>query len=283
MRFRQLYRAVKPGIIYGNLLHFVAGGLLAYRYDWSWTAFAGGAIGTALVIASACLINNYFDRDIDAAMPRTRERPTVRGVVSVRMTIIAAAILLVLGFGSLLLWTNTLTVWLGVIAYVSYAFVYTYAKRKTVHSTLIGTLPGALPALAGYTSLAGVLDAPGLWLFGLILVWQMPHFYAIALFRRSEYAAAKVPIVSLKYPVQTVRIFIIAWIGLYVAVTLALCYVAIDWRVAALLVGGAVWWLMVSLRQYYDKWARQVFGASLILSLLTLVAMGLNLALVHLL
>lgn len=275
-QLRSFYQAVKPGIIYGNLLHFIAGALFAYYYTWSWMAFFGGAFGTSLVIASACLMNNYLDRDIDGYMQRTRQRPTVQGVFTAWQLYTAIMILAILGFIALALTTNQLTVLLGAIAYGSYSFVYTYAKRKTIHSTLIGTVPGALPALAGYTAIGGTIDAAGALLFAIIVLWQMPHFYAIALFRKNEYAAARVPVITARCSAKMIRVFMIAWIAVYVVTIGVFCYVAIDWRVTILMVGGAVWWLMTALRTYDGNWARKVFYASLMLSVILLISAGLN-------
>lgn len=275
-RLRDLYRAVKPGIVYGNLLHFIAGALFAYSYPWSWTAFIGGAVATSLIIASACLMNNYLDRDIDVYMQRTRKRPTVVGTFASWQICAVTVGLLLVGFAVLGSTTNQLTVLLGVVAYVSYSFIYTYAKRKTVHSTLVGTIPGALPALAGYTSLAGTIDTTGWLVFLIILIWQMTHFYAIALFRKREYAAARVPVITARYSEKTIRVFMIIWTALYVMAVAALCYEAIDWRVTIVLVGGAVWWLTTTLRRYSDRWAKDVFYASLLLSIVLVVSAGLN-------
>lgn len=276
MQLRALYAAMKPGIMYGNLLHFGAGLLLAFQVPWSWAAASAGAAGTALVIAAACLINNYFDRDIDAHMKRTKKRPTVTGQISPRLTWASALLLGGLGIGLLYVCVNPLTTLLALVALVSYAGVYTYAKRVTIHSTLIGTVPGALPTVAGYTTLSGQLDTTALLIFLVIVAWQMPHFFAIALFRKSEYAAAKLPVVTSRYSDATIRRWIIGWIAVYLGALLALCYQLNAFVLTMLLVAGGVWWLVVARRPYSTRWPRQVFGSSLVLSVLFFAAAAVN-------
>ena len=279
-RIRAYYQLTKPGIVRGNAVHLVAGALFASMLPLMWEPLLGAVIGTSLVIASACVANNYMDRGIDAKMKRTRRRPAVTGLVAFRDAMIFAAVLGAAGFITLAFLTNPTVVLIGIIAYVLYVFAYGWAKRRTVHSTLIGAIPGALPAMAGYVAISGQADI-GAWLvFLLVFIWQMPHFYAISIFRREEYHSAGLPVLGAVRPFETVRRYIVTYmVGYVVIVTLMVIYDVIGASSALLLLAGAGWWLSVATfadRTDHHRWARSVFGVSLVLTLLFLLAAGLN-------
>lgn len=275
-RLRSYYRAVKPGIVYGNMLHVLIGVLLALRYQHEWSAALGVVVGTAFVIASACVINNIIDREYDAKMQRTKSRPLAAATLSVTQAAIFAGILAIIGFTILATTTNMLTTWLGVIAYVSYAFIYTYSKRATVHSTLIGTIPGALPAMAGYTAVSGTMDVTAWLIFLVIVTWQLPHFYAIAVFRRQDYLAAGLPILSTMVPVSRMRQVIMVSVAAFWLSALCFSLIALSLPSAIVFMIMATYWLFVVVRSKpnEERWARRIFGVSMQVSLaLCLVAL----------
>lgn len=277
---RAYYQLTKPGIVRGNAIHVVVGALLATRMSVDWNALVGVLVGTSFIIASACVANNYMDRGIDAKMKRTKHRPSVTGKVSLRAACAFASILAILGVYVLLTFTNLIVVVIGVIAYLLYVVAYGYAKRTTIHSTLIGAIPGALPAMAGYVAITGELSI-GAWLvFLLVFVWQMPHFYAISLFRKHEYQSAKLPVLGAVRPFETVRRVMLAYIMAYILVIGALIYFNIVGAPSGLLLlSGAAYWTIVfavTSRKDEAKWARSVFGASLVLTLVLLLASLLN-------
>ena len=280
-RIRQFYKLTKPGIIYGNAIHLVAGALLAYRYGLSLGAFMGVLAGTSLVIASACVANNYIDRNIDRLMARTKDRALAAGLISARAAAMYAAVLAVAGFAILVLYTNWLVVAIGVVAFIFYVVFYGWAKRHTVHSTLIGSIPGALPAMAGYVAISGVLDE-GAWLiFLLVVAWQMPHFYAISLFRKKDYATARLPVLGVIASESVVRQSMVAYASLYTVLIVILVIGGnIGLLPGAVLWVGAVWWLVAmrerNPKQPIESWARVIFGRSLVLPILLLVVCGLN-------
>ena len=280
-KLRLYYKLTKPGIIYGNLIHIVAGGLLAYSVSINWQSFAAVMVGTSLVIASACVANNYIDRKIDAKMDRTTNRAFVTGAISGRAGFIYGAILFVIGFLILTIWTNWQVVTIGLIAYVFYVVIYGWAKRSTVLSTLIGSIPGALPAMAGYVAVSGQVDLLAWAIFLLVFAWQMPHFYAISLFRKKDYLIAGLPVLGVVAPEAAVRNQIIAFIGFYLLVIVNMMvgsYLAL--LPGSLMLAGGLWWLMSaskrSKNQSVEKWARVIFGRSLVLPILLLVVSGLN-------
>ena len=275
---KSYYRLTKPGIVYGNVMHAVAGWLFAAAvyHHRSLATLAAITAGTALLVASACIVNNFTDRRIDQKMKRTKTRPSVTGGVSVSAGLILALMCGLAGSLVLVWGTNVLTLVLGLIAYVTYVGPYGYTKRHTWWSTLVGTLPGALPIVAGVTAVSEQLDWLAVGLGLLVTVWQMAHFYAIAMFRKNEYKAAELPIISVVKSEKQVRAQIIMYIWLYMAVIVWMGVARImPWLGATLLFMGGCYWLFVAYRSSgieSVKWARSVFGVSLILTMLLFAA-----------
>ena len=265
--FGAYYRLAKPGIVYGNLLTAGAGFLLAAKGNIDWRLLAVFLGGMALVMASACVFNNILDRDIDKNMERTKLRATVTGDISPRNAGIYGVIFAVIGFW-LLSQVGWLVFWLGVLAHLLYVFAYGIAKRKSVHGTLIGAIPGAMPPMAGYVAVMGVLDA-GAWLLFLIMIaWQMPHFYAIAIFRRKEYEAAHIPVWSVVRGVASTKRQMVVYIALFAILTLLLSLFGYTGGVFAVVMTIlSLTWLFMLRRGIHthnsSKWARGMFGYSL--------------------
>jgi protoheme IX farnesyltransferase len=269
---KNYYYMTKPGIVRGNLLTVIAGFLLASQGVIDTKTFLGVVIGTALVIASACVVNNYIDRDIDRKMERTKKRALVTGAVSLRSATLFALILGCIGFGLLLALTNPLTFYVGVLAYVFYVVIYGVAKRASYHGTLVGTIPGALPPVAGYVAVTGALDLAAVILFFIIVFWQMPHFYAIAIYRRKDYRAAGIPVISLVKGIAATKRAIMWYIVAFAisAVCLAVAgYVGLTYVVT--MVALSVLWFALGLRGLRkasgDAWAKMMFRFSLIVTL----------------
>jgi protoheme IX farnesyltransferase len=280
-RLKAYYLVTKPGIIRGNAVHVLAGALLASTAGFlAWKELLGVLIGTSLIIASACVANNYMDRGIDSRMKRTKLRPSVTGTISLKNAMIYAAVLLIAGLLILYATTNAYVIAIGLTAYIMYVFVYGLAKRRTVHSTLIGAIPGALPAMAGYVAIDGQLSI-GAWLvFLLVFAWQMPHFYAISLFRRQDYKDAGLPVLGVVKHIDMVKRYILAYIFLYVvAITLLIAARVVGPPAGLLLLSGAAYWVFVYFGKNTEdrKWALSIFGASLVLTLILVIAAGLNL------
>jgi protoheme IX farnesyltransferase len=279
-RSRSYLQLLKPGITLSNTISGVAGFFLAASIvPFSWSALVGVTGGIAGVIASACVINNVLDRNIDKRMKRTAKRDIASGVISVRKALIFGALLGVIGFGLLIALTNIVTVLLGVLAYVWYVVIYGIAKRRTVLSTLIGGVAGSLPPVAGYTALTGNIDAAAIILFLILFFWQMPHFYAIAMFRQKDYAAAHLPVWSVKYGLKSTKRQILIFTIVFAIVASSLTmygYTGIIYLVAVLAL--SIYWVYkgVSLYDSVDdiKWARTMFGVSLVVLLATCLMIG---------
>ena len=193
--FKQYLQVTKPGIIFGNLISVIGGFLLASKGHIDYPLFVWTLLGVSLVVASGCVFNNYIDRDIDRKMERTKNRVLVKGLISPEASLVYATLLGIAGF--MLLWfgANPLACWLGVMGFVVYVGVYSlYMKRHSVYGTLIGSLSGAAPPVIGYCAVTGDFDSGAAILLAIFSLWQMPHSYAIAIFRFKDYQAANIPV-----------------------------------------------------------------------------------------
>ena len=279
------YRLTKPGIVYGNALHILACALFAWAFtDFVPLAMLGGIVGTSLVIASACVVNCISDRYIDAKMDRTKKRPLPSGEISVRAAIIFAIILGLVGCAVLLFLTNVVTLVCALVCHVTYTALYAYVKRHSWTSTMVGTIPGAMPALAGYAAVDPSLPLEA-WLLALIvLVWQLPHFYALSLYRRDDYAKSGLPLISVVKPRSFVAKHLFVTAVLYVVVA-GLAFVMLPGNLLAggVMFASALVWVVYVLSaksRGTDAWARKVFGTSLYMPIAILVSSVLAVAMV---
>ncbi len=194
MLIQKYYRITKPGIVYGNLLTTTAGFFLGSKNSVDFSLLLFLLSGTALVIASGCVFNNIIDRDIDKLMTRTKVRPLVQNSISIERAFLFGSTLGISGFVVLLMFTNTLTFIAGLVGFVSYLAIYSYWKRRTSFATLLGSISGSMPPIAGYAASANQFDLVALLLFLVLFFWQMAHFYAIAIYRFDEYKKANIPL-----------------------------------------------------------------------------------------
>ncbi len=278
--FRNYYILTKPGIVYSNAMTAAAGFLLAADGNISFKTLVALLAGTSFVIAAACICNNYLDRDIDKKMSRTKKRALASRIIPARNAFVLAGALLALGFWSLS-YVNRLVMLLGAAAFVSYVFIYTFSKRHTVHGTLLGTLPGAASLVAGYSALSGKLDGGSLILFLIMVAWQMPHFYAIAIRRLDDYKAAKIPVMPAVKGIRATKFQMIFYVILFgVATTLlsVLGYAGASFLVVMLLL--SLYWLWLGLKGFNGadnrKWAGKMFGFSLVLLLALSLMLSVN-------
>lgn len=280
--FKRYLQVTKPGIIMGNLISVAGGFLLASRGEIDWILMLATVVGLSLVVASGCAINNYVDRDIDAKMQRTRNRVTVNGEMSGKAAFFHGVMLGTIGFALLAYFTNWVAVAFSVFGYVVYVGLYTlYFKRKSVYGTFVGSLSGAVPPVVGYCAAAGQFDAGAAILLAMFCIWQMPHSYAIAIFRYKDYEAAGIPVLPVSQGIAKAKRHIILHIAAFaiVASLLPLAgYVGVGFMVVAL--ATSLWWLAMALRGYrpgidVNRWARQVFFFSII----TVTALSVTMAL----
>lgn len=168
----------------------MAGFALGVKDSWSWLLLAATVTGTALSAAGAAALNQWWEREFDARMKRTRERPLPAGRMASSDALLTGVGLSLSGVLCLALFANVLAAALAAATIASYIFVYTPLKRVTTLNTIVGAVPGALPPLIGWTAARGSINAEGVTLFAILFLWQMPHFLAIAWLYRSDYAQA---------------------------------------------------------------------------------------------
>lgn len=265
---RDYYYLTKPGIIRGNVLTAGGGFFLAAAGTIVWGALAALIIGTICIIGSACVCNNYFDRDIDRAMTRTRNRALVSGRIKSGHALIFGAILGILGVIVLALWTNWLTVVIGAVGWISYVCLYTPAKHRTPYATLIGTIPGATPPVAGYTAITGQLDITAWLLFFILVAWQMPHFYAIAIRRLDEYKKAHVPVWPAVHGIGQTKSQTIGFMVTFIILVAMFSLAGYGGPIFGIVLSVyGLYWLTIALRRYNQPddtaWAKTVFLLSL--------------------
>lgn len=280
-RLRRYLGLTKPGIILGNGIAALGGFLLAARGEIDPAYLVLTLLGIGLVVASGCVLNNVIDRDIDRLMVRTRQRAMARGEIAPGSAFLYALVLGTTGLGLLIAQTNTLTflvVLAGLIVYVGPYSLRT--KRQSVHGTLVGSLAGATPALAGYTAVHGQIDAGAVLLFLMFCLWQVPHSYAIAMHRSTDFRTAGIPLAPLRLGASAARRQIFAYVAAFTAVAASMTFTGYTGAGYLLVVGaiGAYWLLLAA--QGFDPedetglrtWARRQFAFSVLaISLVSLM------------
>jgi protoheme IX farnesyltransferase len=279
--FKEYYQLAKPGIIYGNAVTAIGGYFLATRGHFNLVTFLGMLVGISLVIGSACVFNNYIDRDIDQRMARTKKRALVSGSISTTSALTYGTVLGVIGALVLFFTTNTLTLVVGLFGVIMYVAVYGYAKRASVHGTLVGSVAGAVPIVVGYTSVSNQLDAPAWILFTILVTWQMPHFFAIAMYRLKDYQAASIPVLPSIRGMHVTKLYILGYITAFIVACASLTlfgYAGYTYLVVMVLTGLIwLWFGLKSFKSLTDPlWGRTVFRISLVSILVVslMVAVG---------
>jgi protoheme IX farnesyltransferase len=278
---RTYYLLTKPGIIMGNLITTVSGFALASRGHFDVWLFLATLSGLGCVIGSACVFNNYIDRDLDKMMVRTRQRALVQGIISGRSAILFAAFLGILGFSLLAFYTNHLAVLIAFIGFLIYVVLYSFWKTQTSYATAIGSIAGAIPPVVGYCAVSHQFDMGAALLFMILVFWQMPHFFSIAMYRLQEYSAASIPVMPIKKGVHATKVRMLIYVILFMISTLLLIgfgYTGSAYFVTASLLGIAWLWLTIKgFRSANDAlWARQMFRLSLVIITLLCVMISID-------
>lgn len=278
---KKYYYLTKPGIIYGNSLSVIAGFFLASRGNFNPLLFVATLVGLALVMASGCVFNNYLDRGIDEKMERTKRRAFVTKKIPTNHGLLFGTLLGLVGFGLLYLFTNLLTTVIAAVGFFFYVLLYTPLKPKTVYGTLIGSVAGAVPPVVGYVAVTNHFDMAAFLLFLLLVLWQMPHFYSIAIFRITDYKQAGIPVLPIVKGIKQTKLQIITYIILYILILPFLTifgYLSYLSLVILLLISLA--WLFKGIKGFRTAdntlWARKMFKFSLIVLLTFCVMISLN-------
>ncbi len=207
--FKAYVESSKPKVVALMIFTSFIGMLLANPLALNFEVLIIGNLGIALMSLSAGSINQLLDQKIDSIMLRTKRRPLVMGVLAPKNVVIYAFILALTGFLLLYFFINTLTAWLTFASLIGYAFIYTlYLKRRTPQNIVIGGAAGATPPLLGWTAMTGQVDSIAIILFLIIFFWTPPHFWALALYRKEEYFAAKIPMLPVTHGEQYTRVHI---------------------------------------------------------------------------
>jgi protoheme IX farnesyltransferase len=237
--------------------------------------------GIALIVSGANALNMYFERDVDARMTRTRRRPLPAGRMSPRAALVFGAVTSAAALPVLALGVNAVTAFLAVLANLLYVFAYTPMKQRSHKALHVGAVPGAIPPLLGWTAVTGRVDAAGLALFGVLFFWQLPHFLAIALFRKGDYARAGLVVMPNVAGDEATRRAIVWTTFALVVASLSLVPLGVAHRVyfAIAATAGAAFFALASrgLRAGAgDRWAKRVFGASIVYLLVLMAAIVLD-------
>ncbi|MCX6995085.1 MAG: heme o synthase [Chlamydiae bacterium] len=264
------YLITKPGIIMGNLITYAAGFFLAAKGLGQGMLFVITLLGLGFIMASACVFNNYIDRNLDKKMHRTKNRALAKGLISERKALIFGVILGVIGNGLLFAYTNTLTLFVADIGFFIYVVIYSMWKSRTIYGTAIGSLAGAVPPVVGYCAVSNQFDLGALILFSMMVLWQMPHFFSIAIYRFNDYKAGGIPVLPVIKGMLRTKIHSVIYIVLFLIVGSLLTlfhYTGTIYLVAFLILNMV--WLLLALQGFRIKnealWGRQMFIFSLVL------------------
>lgn len=261
----------KPGIIGGNLIAAAAGFFLAAKGQIDWPLFCAAMLSVILIIGSGCTFNNCIDKDIDGKMERTQSRVLVTGQLPIKNAILFACLLAVIGFAVMAVYTNIYALSFGVLGFFVYVVLYTLmSKRTSIHSTAIGSISGACPPVIGYCAVTNQIDLGALIVFLAFCLWQIPHSFAIAIFRFRDYQQASIPLLPLEKGIKTARIQIIAYVVSFTAVALLLSvlnYTGLIYAMTMLALG--LYWAYIAIVEYNEEklqaWGRKMFVLSIVI------------------
>ncbi len=219
--WRDYLELTKPRVVALMILTALIGMCMAVPGLVPWQPLVLGNLGIALCAGAAAAINHIVDERIDQQMARTRSRPVATGKVTQQQAMIFALLLALLGIVVLVLWVNVLTAVLTVLSLIGYAFVYTmFLKRATPQNIVIGGLAGAAPPLLGWTAVTGEIHGHGLLLALIIFAWTPPHFWALAIHRREEYASVGIPMLPVTHGVKFTALHILLYTIIMFLITL---------------------------------------------------------------
>ncbi|MCG7338765.1 heme o synthase [Staphylococcus sp. ACRSN] len=269
--FKELQQIIKMGLVQGNLVPAFAGSWLAivlanHSFLSSIPQILMMIVGSTLIMGGACAVNNYYDQDIDKIMPSKQQRPTVNDRISDRN-------LLILSFGMMLIGEALLFALnipsgviglLGIVGYVSFYSIW--SKRHTVWNTVIGSFPGAVPPLIGWTAIEGNISVVAVALFLVVFCWQPIHFYALAIKRKDEYSLANIPMLPSVKGFKRTRVSMFIWLVLLLPLPFLLSDLGTTFIVLASLLN--LGWLYMGLTSFkkdtdQTKWATKMFIYSL--------------------
>lgn len=269
--FKELQQIIKTGLVQGNLLPAFAGSWLAivlanHSFLSSIPQILMMLVGSTLIMGGACALNNYYDQDIDSIMPSKQQRPTVNERISERNLLILSFGMMLIG-EALLFALNIPSGVIGLIGIVGYVSFYSiWSKRHTVWNTVIGSFPGAVPPLIGWTAIEGNISLVAVALFLVVFCWQPVHFYALAIKRKDEYSLANIPMLPSVKGFSRTRVSMLIWLVFLLPLPFLLSTLGTTFIVIATLLNlGWVYMWLTSFKKDLDetKWATKMFIYSL--------------------
>lgn len=278
MRFISI---TKPGIIFGNTVTACGGFFLASHLHVNLLLLLITVVGMALVIASGCVFNNVIDRDIDPLMERTQKRPIAQGLISPGIALLYGTVLGIVGLFVLYFGTNLRALSAAVLGWFVYVVLYSLAlKRRSPLGTLIGGIAGAVPPVVGYLAVTNTFNFGAVLLFLILFFWQMPHFYAITIYRLKDFASAKLPVLPLQKGIPYTKFAIMVYIPIFTLAAISPAFFGYAGRFyfAGAFLLGLIWFILgiKGFKTQADRpWARKMFLFSIVnitlLSILMLV------------
>lgn len=238
-------------------------------------------LGIALIVAGANALNMYIERDVDRRMDRTKNRPLPACRMAPRTALLFGVLLSSIAVPILAIGTNTLTALLAVIANLLYVLAYTPLKQHSQYALHVGAIPGAIPPLLGWTAGTNRIDAAGMVLFAILFLWQVPHFIAIALFRKADYARAGLVVTPNVTGELASRHTIVRWIFAGVAASLLVVPLGLAGRgylIAATILGAIffIWGCYGLKAGTGNRWAKSLFGISILYLTLLFAALAID-------
>jgi protoheme IX farnesyltransferase len=261
-----------------------AGGLFLAPGAVAASTVVAALVGVALIVGGANALNMALEPEIDRHMPRTRNRPLPAGRLTVRQAAVFGVVLSVVSLPILAFGVNLLTALLAALANVLYVLAYTPLKPRSHLALEVGAIPGAMPPLLGWTAATGRVDAGGLVLMAILFFWQLPHFHAIAWFRREEYARAGLQVLPNTRGDDVTKHAIVRYLAVLLAVSLLLFPLGVASRVylfsaaglGAVFFGWGCWGLRAASGR---RWARSLFGVSILYLVALFAAVAVDAAL----
>jgi protoheme IX farnesyltransferase len=267
-RFSQFLQLTKPRVVSLIVFTAVIGMFLATPGMVPLQALLFGTLGIALTAGAAAAINCLVEQKIDAVMARTSRRPLPRGQITSLQTLVFAGVVGGTGLFVLHQWVNVLTMWLTLATFIGYAVVYTVLlKPMTPQNIVIGGASGAMPPVLGWTAVTGDIAPDSLLLFLIIFAWTPPHFWALALYRKHEYAKAGVPMLPVTHGDKFTRLHVLLYTVILTAVTLMPFVTRMSgaiYLVSALVLDAVFLWYAARIYYAYtDRLARRTFRYSI--------------------
>ncbi|MCB1676639.1 MAG: heme o synthase [Halioglobus sp.] len=276
--WRDYKELTKPNVVLLMILTSVIGMFMAVPGMVPLHVLVLGNLGIALCAGAAAAVNHVVDQRIDQHMSRTRRRPIAQGRLSTAQAATFALVIGLLGMAILLVWINALTAWLTLASLVGYAFVYTlFLKRATPQNIVIGGLAGAAPPLLGWTAVTGEIHGHALLLVLIIFAWTPPHFWALAIHRKDEYAAVDIPMLPVTHGVAFTKLHILLYTVIMFLITLLPYATRMSGPLyllgAVVLGGGFLYWAVALIRGKNPNAPMETFRYSIVYLMALFVVM----------